>query len=174
MTPPPGQNLLPVSNLLRPGLLPLHPPLLEKHQNTLVARLPCSIQCHNRVIVCPDAKNISQMGPMLMAMKSTKLNIGLEKEAPSKKRRSVISWVPKGFEKRSIIWSTVDLNLHRDVLPFLSISISMILLAPYFLMMKNDEVDEGNDCEELAYVDRVSEFSVQKWKTGGNWHSVPE
>ena len=136
MTPPPGQNLLPVSNLLRPGLLPLHPPLLEKHQNTLVARLPCSIQCHNRVIVCPDAKNISQLGPMLMAMKSTKLNIGLEKEAPSKKRRSVISWVPKGFEKQSIIWSTVDLNLHRDVLPFLSISISTILLAPYFLMMK--------------------------------------
>ena len=38
------------------------------------------------VIVCPDAKNISQMGPMLMAMKSTKLNIGLEKEAPSKKK----------------------------------------------------------------------------------------
>ena len=73
-----------------------------------------------------------------MAMKSTKLNIGLEKEAPSKKRRSVISWVPKGFEKRSIIWSTVDLNLHRDVLPFLSISISTILLAYNILKLEVD------------------------------------
>ena len=170
MTPPPGQNLLPVSNLLRPGLLPLHPPLLEKHQNTLVARLPCSIQCHNRVIVCPDAKNISQMGPMLMAMKSTKL-IGLEKEAPSKKKAFCHQLGAKRF------WKAVNnlVNSGFELTPWCSSFLVYININDFIsTIFSDDEVDEGNDCEELAYVDRVSEFSVQKWKTGGNWHSVPK
>ena len=55
----PGQDLLPVPDLLRPRLLTFHPPLLEEHQHPFVARLPWAPPI---ILTICSAKNISPNG----------------------------------------------------------------------------------------------------------------